>query len=70
VTLQALPLKGDETMSGKSDKFEGQKDKVKGNVKEKTGKALDDKELESEGKVDKVKGDLKERKGNVKDAVR
>jgi uncharacterized protein YjbJ (UPF0337 family) len=57
-------------MSGKSDKFEGQKDKVKGNVKEKTGKALDDKELESEGKVDKVKGDLKERKGNVKDAVR
>jgi uncharacterized protein YjbJ (UPF0337 family) len=60
----------EKPMSGKSDKAEGRKDKVAGKLKEETGDALDDKDLETRGKAQKVKGDLKERKGTLKDAAR
>ena len=34
----------------------GAADKVKGSVKDATGKLIDDKELQAEGKIDKAKG--------------
>ncbi len=48
-------------------------DKIKGKVKETTGAASGDRELEAEGKSDTLKGNVKEKfedaKRSIKDAV-
>jgi uncharacterized protein YjbJ (UPF0337 family) len=52
--------------------FKKAKDKaqvVEGEVKDKAGKATNDKSLEAEGKGDKVAGSLKQAGEHVKDAL-
>jgi len=52
--------------------FRKAKDKaqvVEGEIKDKAGKATNDKSLEAEGKGDKVSGSLKQAGENVKDAL-
>ena len=44
-------------------------DKIKGAVKETTGKVTGDKKLETEGKADKLKGDVKGAVRDVADAA-
>lgn len=56
-------------MSGTADKIEGEYDKAAGKVKEETGEALDDKELENKGKAQQVEGHVNKAKGEVKDAL-
>ncbi len=54
-----------------SDKeLEGKWDQAKGKVKEETGKATDDKSLESEGKADQAEGKVKEAFGEAKRKVK
>ena len=48
----------------------GAADKVKGAIKEGTGKLTGDRDLEAEGKLDKAKGDAHRIAGDVKDAAR
>jgi uncharacterized protein YjbJ (UPF0337 family) len=55
-------------MAGEKDRAEGTWDKAKGQVKEATGKATDDENLEAEGKKDQLKGGVKKAAGKVKDA--
>lgn len=45
-------------------------EKVKGNIKETTGKATGNQSLEAEGKADKAKGNLKQAGEHVKDTVK
>ena len=45
----------------------GAADKVKGSVKDATGKLIDDKELQAEGKIDKAKGAVHTVLGDIKD---
>ena len=53
---------------GRLDKVKNKAEELKGEVKEKAGKASDDRYLESEGKGDKVSGNLKQAGEKVKDA--
>ncbi len=53
---------------GRLDKVKDKAQELKGDVKEKAGKATDDRYLESEGKGDKVSGNLKQAGEKVKDA--
>ncbi|MDQ0269736.1 CsbD family protein [Cytobacillus purgationiresistens] len=48
---------------------EGNKDQLKGNVKEKYGKLTGNESKEAEGKMDKLKGNAKEKLGDAKEAV-
>jgi uncharacterized protein YjbJ (UPF0337 family) len=48
----------------------GAADKVKGAIKDATGKVTGDKELQTEGKIDKAKGAAHNVAGDVKDAVK
>ena len=50
--------------------IKGAADKVKGAIKDTTGKLTGDKKLQTEGKLDKAKGAAHDAAGNVKDAVR
>lgn len=52
------------------DRIKGSAKQAKGAVKEATGKALGDKNLESEGKTDKTSGKVQTAFGGLKDAVR
>ena len=52
------------------NRVEGAWDKLKGNVKEGTGKLTGDEKLQAEGKADKVSGTAKSTVGGVKDAAR
>jgi uncharacterized protein YjbJ (UPF0337 family) len=52
------------------DRIKGAAEQVKGSVKERAGKALGDKKLETEGKVDKAAGKIRNAIGSAKDAVR
>jgi uncharacterized protein YjbJ (UPF0337 family) len=45
-------------------------DKAKGKVKETTGAATGDRELEAEGKKDRAKGEVKEAVENVKHGIK
>jgi uncharacterized protein YjbJ (UPF0337 family) len=45
-------------------------DDAKGQVKEKAGRATDDRSLENEGKVDQAAGTAKEKVGDVADKVK
>ena len=56
-------------MAGERDRTEGTWDKAKGKVKEATGKAVNDPDLEAEGKRDQVKGGVEKATGKVKDAA-
>lgn len=55
---------------GTNDKFDAKADELKGKVKETTGRATDDRDLEAEGKGDQVKGNLKQAAEKVKDAFK
>ncbi|MGH2596407.1 MAG: CsbD family protein [Actinomycetota bacterium] len=56
-------------MAGERDRTEGTWDNAKGKVKEATGKAVNDRDLEAEGKRDQVKGGVEKASGKVKDAA-
>jgi len=55
---------------GKKDKAKNLAQKAKGKMKETTGKATGDSQLEAEGNVDQAKGSLKQAGEKVKDALR
>ncbi|MGI8785654.1 MAG: CsbD family protein [Acidobacteriota bacterium] len=48
------------------DKVQGQYEETKGKVKEQTGKALGDRELEKRGRQEKIGGQIREKVGEVK----
>ena len=48
----------------------GQRDKIKGAVKEGAGKVTGDKRTEAEGKTDQAKGDVKDATGNVSESAK
>lgn len=50
------------------DKIEHKAEELAGEVKEKLGKASDDKDLETEGKAESAKANLKQAGDKVKDA--
>ena len=52
------------------DQVKGRVDQAKGSVKEATGKALGDRELEGEGKVDKASGKVQSTYGDTKEKVK
>jgi len=55
---------------GLDDKIKNAAEDAKGKLKEATGKANDNEELEAEGKGDQAKSDLKQAGENVKDAFK
>ncbi|MHA6761330.1 CsbD family protein [Streptacidiphilus sp. PAMC 29251] len=55
---------------GADDKASNAADKLKGKVKEGTGKVTGNERLEAEGKGDQAKGDAKQAVEKVKDAVK
>lgn len=52
------------------ERIKGAADKLKGNIKETTGKVTGNERLETEGKVDQFKGGVREGFGKAKDAVK
>jgi uncharacterized protein YjbJ (UPF0337 family) len=52
-----------------TDEVQGKVDQVKGGIKEKVGRALDDRKLEDEGKADRAGGELREGYGEAKRKV-
>ena len=52
------------------NKIEGEFDQIKGEAKQKIGKATGNEDLEAEGTWDKVKGAVKEGAGKVEDALK
>jgi uncharacterized protein YjbJ (UPF0337 family) len=61
-------MREDGTMD--KDRVEGSGKKLKGEVKEQTGKVLGDEKLKAEGKADKAEGKIQNAAGGVKDAVK
>jgi uncharacterized protein YjbJ (UPF0337 family) len=55
---------------GIDDKAKNAADAVKGKVKEKTGDATDDRDLQAEGRKDKTVADLKQAGEKAKDAFK
>jgi uncharacterized protein YjbJ (UPF0337 family) len=55
---------------GMKDKAENTAESVKGQAKESTGRATDDRDLEAEGRADQSKADLKQAGEKVKDAFK
>ena len=53
-----------------NDQVKGRVDQVKGAIKEGTGKALDDRDLEAEGTVDKASGKTQATYGDAKEKVK
>ena len=53
---------------GLADKAKDKVQEVEGEIKDKAGKATDDRSLEAEGKSDRVAGNLKQAGEKVKDA--
>ena len=51
------------------DKLKGSFHEVKGTIKEKVGKATNDRELKVEGKAEKNAGKMQQRVGDAKEAV-
>jgi uncharacterized protein YjbJ (UPF0337 family) len=58
-----------EVAVGTDDKMANKAQEMKGKVKETTGRATDDEQLEAEGRADQVSGSLKQAGEKVKDAV-
>ncbi len=50
--------------------LEGGIDKVKGRIKETTGVATGNRELEGEGKLDQVKGKVKDAAGDLRQGIK
>jgi uncharacterized protein YjbJ (UPF0337 family) len=48
------------------DKVQGQYEETKGKVKEQTGKALGDREMEKRGRQEKTGGQIREKVGQIK----
>ena len=55
---------------GVDDKAKNKAQEVKGQAKERLGRATDDQELEAEGRTDQAKSDLKQAGEQVKDAFK
>jgi uncharacterized protein YjbJ (UPF0337 family) len=55
---------------GTTDKVKNTAQSAKGSVKEATGRATNNRDLEAEGMVDKAAGDLKQAGEKVKDAFK
>ncbi|MCM3872681.1 MAG: CsbD family protein [Pyrinomonadaceae bacterium] len=51
------------------DELEGKFDQVKGGIKEKVGRAINDRDLEDEGTADRASGDVQEGWGKAKRKV-
>jgi len=58
-----------ETVMGAVDKAKNKAQAAKGTVKEKAGRATNDRSLEAKGKGDKASGNLKQAGEKVKDAL-
>jgi len=54
-------------MSGLSDKVKGTVSKVKGEIKDQIGNAIDNPKLQAKGKLYKLKGKAQQGIGNAKD---
>jgi uncharacterized protein YjbJ (UPF0337 family) len=52
------------------DKMKNAAESAKGKLKEKTGDATDDRDLQAEGQAEKTKADLKQAGEKVKDAFK
>ena len=52
------------------DQVKGRVEQAKGNIKETTGKALGDRELQGEGKIDKATGKAQATYGDAKEKVK
>ncbi|TDW21374.1 CsbD family protein [Kribbella kalugense] len=55
---------------GTGDKIKNAAESAKGKLKEKTGDATDDRDLQAEGQAEKTKADLKQAGEKVKDAFK
>ncbi len=55
---------------GIGDKMKNAAESAKGKVKERTGDATDNEDLQAEGRTDKTKADLKQAGEKAKDAFR
>jgi uncharacterized protein YjbJ (UPF0337 family) len=51
------------------DKAKDKAQAAKGDVKDRVGRATDDRSMQAEGKADKAKGNLKQAGEKVKDAI-
>ncbi|MFO7962658.1 MAG: CsbD family protein [Desulfobacterales bacterium] len=51
------------------DKSEGKWRKLKGKIKQVTGKAVGNRDLEAEGKAENIDGKIQEKVGQIKDVV-
>jgi uncharacterized protein YjbJ (UPF0337 family) len=52
------------------DQVKGRADEVKGNIKEKTGQVIGNRDLEEEGTVDKTSGKVQSGVGDAKEKVK
>ena len=52
------------------DQVKGRADQIKGNIKEKTGQVIGNRDLEDEGTADKVSGKVQSRVGDAKEKVK
>ncbi len=53
-----------------ADKFENKGEELKGKVKEDTGRAVGNEELQAEGEADQAKGNLKQAGEKIKDVFK
>jgi len=53
--------------SSTKDKIKGEKDNIKGDIKEGLGKLTGNRDLEEEGKDDQLKGKAKKKLGEIKE---
>lgn len=61
---------GHTSVMGMDDRIENKAEELKGRLKEGTGKATDDPELETEGKVEQSKSNVKQAAEKAKDAIK
>ncbi len=57
-------------MGSTTDKIKGHTNEVVGKIKRATGKALDDKDLETKGDIQEAKGDAQKAVGRGKEALK
>ena len=66
----AVAMPPDQGNAMNKDQVKGSLEKAKGSVKEMTGKAVGNTNLQAEGKADKVAGSVQKKFGDVKDAAK
>jgi uncharacterized protein YjbJ (UPF0337 family) len=69
ITSGKDPYTTEEADMGFLDKLKNKGDTLKGDAKQKAGKALDNEQMQAEGKAGSAKGNLKQAGENVKDAL-